>query len=96
MEKVYFTLREVGNEECPNIGTIETLIKGANIVNDITVNNRVKEAIASHFDAEVIDCSKVDLTESYNAYPVKFKVKLDVLEVEEEIEIEVEQTWLYQ
>ena len=95
MKKIYFTLREVGNDECPNMGTVSAMIKGAIIVNDITSGLSVKEAIESHMDAEVIDMSSVDLTQAYNACPVEFKVTINNNGEEQKIKIEAEQTWLY-
>jgi pantothenate kinase len=86
----YITILEVGNEDCPNVGTIAT--GGA--------EHKFKEAIESHFDAELISFSFVDegithLTDCISASPIDVLVRLDVGFEQQEFKVELSQTWLY-
>ena len=86
----YITILEVGNEDCPNAGTI-------------TMDNaekKFKEAIESHFDAELLSFSFVDegitqLSDCINASPIDVLVRLDVGFEHQEFKVELSQTWLY-
>lgn len=98
MKKIYFNLREVGNSECPNIGVIETAVDTENNyeLSDDDLSDKLKKAIESHFDAEVINkLADVDVMQAYNACGVEFEVTIDNNGIEDNVKIEVEQNWLY-
>jgi len=95
MKKAYFTLRELNSDESPNIGTVSAMIKGADIVNDVTVELLVKEALRKHFDAEPVDVSGLDLSKAYMAYPFDVEITLEENGEQFKRKIEIEQTWLY-
>jgi hypothetical protein len=87
----YITILELGNEECANAGTI-------------TVENveaKFKEAIESHFDAEMLRYKFVDtenvnsLIDCIDAVPIEVIVYLDILGDETEYIVELSQTYLY-
>ena len=92
METKYITILEVGNEDCPNAGTITAE----------DAESKFKEAIESHFDAELLSFSFVDageginkLTDCISACPINVLVRLDVGFEEQEFNVELSQTWLY-
>ena len=87
----YITILESNNGECPNVGTIT----------DQNVESKFKEAIESHFDAEMIKYRFVDvfnvnnLTDCINAMPIDVLVELDINGETLEYQVELSQTWLY-
>lgn len=91
MEKTkYITIMEVGNDECPNVGTITT----ANLEKSFI------KAIESHFDARLIrfqfeDKTIQSLDECIDAYPIDVIVELDNWGEDVLFEVELSQTWLY-
>jgi len=90
IEMKYITILESENNECPNVGTV-TLEK---------IDTKFKEAIESHFDAELISTSFVDeqienLSDCINASPIDVLVRLDVDGDISEYKVELSQTWLY-
>lgn len=98
MKKIYFTLREVDNSESPNIGIIETFVNTEKnyTLEDDNLQNKLQEAIESHFDASVIDkLADLDVMQAYQACGVEFEIVIDNNGEEEKVKIEVEQNWLY-
>lgn len=92
MQTKYITILEVGNEDCPNVGTITVA----------DTESKFKEAIESHFDAELLSFSFVDggeginkLSDCINACPINVLVKIDGVCGEEEFNVELSETWLY-
>ena len=86
----YITILESNNSDCPNVGTITNQ----------DVESKFKEAIESHFDAEMISFSFVNeqienLGDCINASPIDVLVRLDVDGDISEYEVELSETWLY-
>lgn len=87
----YITILESENNECPNVGTV-TLEK---------IDTKFKEAIESHFDAEMIKYKFVnvytvnDLTDCIGAAPIDVLVELNVDGEKSEYKVELSETWLY-
>lgn len=97
MKKAYFTLRELGNDDCPNIGTISV---------DYTVDNGLKpdqkqmnekliEAVESHFDAtiQLVGIIQIDFESVFNSVPQDFTVEL--IGEDLKYKCQIEQTFLY-
>lgn len=86
----YITILEKDNEDCPNVGTISC--------DDIEQN--FKDAIESHFDAELLSFSFVDkevenLGDCINSVPIDVLVKLKTnIDLETYIVV-LSETWLY-
>ena len=88
MKNLAITLLEVGNYECPNIGTI--------------IGNTEKEliqkatsAIESHFDGTVTSLqieNDLKFTELKNSPPANVYAKIDG---EYEVVVEAQETWIY-
>ena len=90
MKTKYITIMESGNDDCPNAGTITAE----------NAESGFKEAIESHFDAELLSFSFVDpeitlLDDCINASPIEVLVKLDVGFEHQEFLVELSETWLY-
>lgn len=87
----YITILESNNSECPNVGTITTQ----------DVESKFKQAIESHFDAEMIKYKFVnaytvnDLTDCIDAVPIYVLVELNVDGEKSEYKVELSETWLY-
>lgn len=87
---LYITILESDNSECPNIGTITT----------DNIEQKFKEAIESHFDADLLSYSFIDknvtrLDDCINAVPIDVEVVLDVDGDNNTYKVELSQTWLY-
>jgi|TARA_B100001094_G_scaffold148754_1_gene144059 hypothetical protein len=94
MEKAYFTLRENGNEECPNMGTIGIEYWGKLEHNGMEFYNKIREVILTHFDmadelVTIVDDIEFHLV--FNSYPMEFTVEVDG----EDYACSIEQTFLY-
>ena len=92
--KAYFTLRENGNEECPNMGTIGIEYWGKLEHNGMEFYNKIREVILTHFDiadelVTIVDDIEFDLV--FNSYPMEFTVEVDG----EDYACSIEQTFLY-
>lgn len=88
-KKLYLTLIEVNNPECPNIGTIS----GSD---EETLYNKAKEAISLHFDAYIESITIQDglgFMDLRNSPPLDAVVKLEF--ESEQYNIEIQQTFLY-
>lgn len=87
------TLIEVGNSECPNIGTI-TSQTGS----EEELYKKAIEALESHFDAEVKSLTLQDglkLKDVRNSHPLDAKVEI-VWDGEESVwGVEMQQTFVY-
>ena len=88
----YITILEPNNDtsECFNVGTITNQ----------DAESKFKEAIESHFDAEMIKYKFVNvyvnnLTDCIDGLPIDVLVELDVDGEKLEYEVELSETWLY-
>ncbi len=93
MEKLYLTLIEVDNAECPNIGTISGN-------SEEELKEKAIEAIESHFDTGVGTITIQDglgFMDVRNSPPLDAVVNLDNSHgfESEPIKIEIQQTFLY-
>jgi len=92
MNKLYITLIEKGNNECPNIGTITGC-------DNATITRNAFTALESHFDAEVTGIRIQDnlkFKDVKNSYPLDATVALNIDGDASLHEIEIQQTWLYE
>lgn len=84
------TLIEVGNSDCPNIGTIHS-----SDGNGLELWAKAIKAIGSHFDSNV---SKIEIQDDLSFEDVKNSPPLDAvvfLEDGTSYKIEIQQTFLY-
>lgn len=84
------TLIEVGNSDCPNIGTIHS-----STGDNVEFLTKAVEAIGSHFDCDV---SKIEIQDDLSFEDVKNSPPLDAvvfLEDGTSYNIEIQQTFLY-
>ena len=86
----YITILEVDNPECANVGTITTG----------NITEKFKQAIESHFDAELISYSFLnphvkELEDCISAVPIDVLVILDVNGDHSDYVVELSETWLY-
>jgi len=87
----YITILEAENNETPNVGTI---------INE-NIEAKFKEAIESHFDAELLKFTFVnvftvnDLTDCINGVPIYVIVNLNNNGEKIEYVVELSETWLY-
>lgn len=87
----YITILESNNSECPNAGTIT----------NHNVESKFKEAIESHFDAEMIKYKFVNvhtvnyLIDCIDAVPIDVLVELNIDGETSEYKVELSETWLY-
>ncbi len=81
------TLLETDNHECPNIGTV---IYGNNTRE--TVERKIKEAIQSHFDNDIIQMGRIDWTALEGHMDTEILV-----DTEDGINnrVSIQRTWIY-
>ena len=100
MKNAYFTLRENGNEECPNMGTIGIEYWGKLEHNGMEFYNKIREVILTHFDiadelVTIVDDIEFHLIFNSNyipfCHPMEFTVEVDG----EDYACSIEQTFLY-
>jgi hypothetical protein len=92
MKKLYITLIERDNGECPNIGTITGC-------DNATITRNAFKALESHFDAEVTGIRIQDgmkFKDAENSPPLDATVSLNIDGDVSLHEIEIHQTWLYE
>jgi len=94
VQTAYFTIREKDNEECPNVGTIGIEYWDKSEHNPITLYNKIREALLTHFDV-TDDCltifNGIEFHLIFNAYPMDFTVEVDG----NVYKCSIEQTFLY-
>ena len=87
----YITIIELENNDCCNVGTIS----------DSNIESKFKEAIESHFDAELLRYRFVNsmifknLNDCINGLPIEVVVVLDMDGDSVEYKVELTETWLY-
>ena len=89
METKYITILETEGGESPNVGTIT----------NENVEVKFKQAVESHFDAELISFSlgqpEMKLDDCLNSSPIDCIVTLEVDGENSDYRLELSQTWLY-
>ena len=92
MKKTNYTILEVGNSECPNIGTL------IDVQGKDDFNLKLKEAINAHFDAECsFDENFFDSKVKGEYMPVEMSISINDSDIDTDWEanIEIHQTWIY-
>lgn len=89
MKQYYFILNERYGDQ-KHIGVV---VAGSNE----ELNDKIKQAIESHFDAEITSELKVELDKVYLKYgaPEEFEVQMNEDGEEALRDIEIANTWLY-